>query len=452
MQKIKNLLAREILDSRGNPTVEVDFILEDGAFGRAAVPSGASTGAYEAKELRDGGTRYGGKGVLKAVENVNGEIRQTLFDKEFDQESLDERLVALDGTPNKSRLGANAILGVSLAFARAMAVSEKKPLYEYFSDLASTLRTGALNTRWGKRDTMCLPVPQMNILNGGRHAERSTDIQEWMIMPVAAKNFREALRCGAEVYHCLKKIVGVKGLPTTVGDEGGFTLPNAKNEDAIKLLLEAVMAAGYEPGKDVALAIDVAASEFCKNGAYEFACEKRTCTSGEMIALYREWTEKYPFVSIEDGLAEDDWEGWSALTAALGAPLKSNPSRLRTSHGVQIVGDDLFATNLARLKTGIEKKAANAILVKLNQIGTVTETIRVVKMGQEAGYGVIVSHRSGETEDTAIADFAVGLGVGQIKTGAPSRGERTAKYNRLLRIEEELGVKARYAGREIFIF
>lgn len=423
--KISKVQAREILDSRGNPTVEVDITLKDGSFGRAAVPSGASTGSHEAVELRDGGPRYAGKGVQKAVKNVNTTISKALIGKEVDQRSLDEALIALDGTPNKGKLGANAILGVSMAFARAAAVSSKKPLYVYFNKIATT------------KNAVQLPVPMMNILNGGKHAEKSTDFQEFMIMPVGMKSFSEALRAGAEIFHALKKILHDKGLATTVGDEGGFAPSLPSNEAAIEIILEAIKKAGYVAGKDIVLALDVAATELYKDGKYHLACENRALTSAEMVAFYVDWCTKYPIASIEDGLAEDDWAGYAELTQKLGKK-------------VQIVGDDLFVTNIERLARGINEKVGNSILIKLNQIGTVSETIDAINLAKKAGYTSIISHRSGETEDTTIADFVVGTGTGQIKTGSLSRTDRVAKYNQLLRLEEELGKKALYRGKNVF--
>ncbi len=420
-QTIKTIIGREILDSRGNPTVEVDVILKTGQLGRAAVPSGASTGSHEAIELRDDDPkRYGGKGVLKAVANVNTILRKNLSGKTFDQKTLDKKMIELDGTENKGKLGANAILGVSLAFAHASALAEKKPLYKYFAGIAKT------------GNPISLPVPMMNILNGGKHAENSTDFQEFMIMPVGAKSFKEALRYGAEIFHTLKKILHSRGLNTGVGDEGGYAPSLPSNEAAIQIILEAVTKAGYKPGKDVAIALDPAASEFYKDGKYYLASEKKSLTSAEMVDFYSSWVSKYPIVSIEDGLAEDDWTGWEAMT-------KKNGKKL------QIVGDDLFVTNIARLKMGIEKKAGNSILIKLNQIGTVSETIEAIKMANKAGMTAVVSHRSGETEDVTISHFVVGLGCGQIKTGSLCRSERVAKYNELLRIEEFLGKKANIA-------
>lgn len=380
------------------------------------MPSGASTGSYEAVELRDGDPkRYGGKGVMGAAQSVNSTIRAQIVGKSFDQKTLDETLIALDGTKNKSKLGANAILGVSLAFARATADAEQIPLYRYFAKLAGTEKQ------------MQLPVPMMNILNGGRHAERSTDIQEFMIMPVGAPNFKEALRYGTETFHALKKILSSKGFSTAVGDEGGFAVSLPNNEAALQLIIEAITKAGYKPGKDIAIAIDGAASEFYKDGKYVLASEGKTLSAGQLIDVYESWITKYLIISIEDVLAEDDWDAWVDITKRLG-------------NKVQVVGDDLFTTNVERLQKGIKIGACNSILIKLNQIGTVSETIAAVVLAKEAGYTAVISHRSGETEDTTIADFAVGLGTGQIKTGSLSRGERTAKYNQLLRIEEESGL------------
>lgn len=423
MPTITDIFAREILDSRGNPTVEVDVFLEDGSMGRAAVPSGASTGAYEAVELRDKDEkRYLGKGVLDAVNNVNNQIAPELVGSEaLDQVAIDHILLEMDDTPNKSKLGANAILGVSLAVAKAAAESLGLPLYRYL---------GGVNAKE-------LPVPMMNILNGGKHADNNVDIQEFMIMPVGAPNFAEALRMGVEVFHSLKAVLKGKGLNTAVGDEGGFA-PNLKsNEEALEAIMEAITKAGYEPGKDVMLALDVAASELYQGGKYVLAGEGAERTAQEMIQFYAQLTSKYPIISIEDGLAEDDWEGWQELTRELGGK-------------VQLVGDDLFVTNTARLSEGIAKKAGNAILIKVNQIGTLTETLDAIEMAKRAGYATIISHRSGETEDTTIADIAVATNAGQIKTGAPSRTDRVAKYNQLLRIEEELDYLARYSGMNTF--
>lgn len=426
MPKISKIIAREILDSRGNPTVEADVILKDGAFGRAAVPSGASTGSKEAIELRDGDTkRYEGKGVLKAVSNVNTELKKTLVGSEFDQKKLDKKMIEIDGTENKSRLGANAILAVSMAFARATADSDCMPLYKYFKKISKT----------GK--PLVLPVPMMNIINGGKHAENSTDIQEFMIMPLGAPTFKEALRYGAETFHALKKILASRKLSTSVGDEGGFAPALPSNEAAIEIILEAIVKAGYKAGKDISIAIDAAASEFYKDGKYHLEREGKILTSSEMVEFYFAWVNKYPIVSIEDGLSENDWEGYQALTKKLGDK-------------IQIVGDDIFVTNSKILQEGIEKKAANSILIKLNQIGTVSETINTINTANKAGFTSVVSHRSGETEDSIISDFVVGLGTGQIKTGSLCRGERTAKYNQLLRIEEELGKKAIFLGNQVF--
>lgn len=425
MAKIKDIRAREILDSRGNPTVEVDVWLSDGSFGRAAVPSGASTGSHEAVELRDGDAKkYGGKGVLKAVDNVNLKIKKALKGQDWNQRTLDAAMIGLDGTTNKGALGANAILGVSLAFAHAVAASKKQPLYKYFQQISKTKE-------------MRLPLPMMNILNGGKHALNSTDLQEFMIMPVGAKSFAHALQMGAETFHALKKILASKGLNTSVGDEGGFAPSLPKNEAAIEVILEAIEKAGYKPGKDISIAIDAAASELYKDGKYHLETEGKILTSEEMVAFYEEWVNKFPIVSIEDALAEDDWQGYALLTKKLGKK-------------IQIVGDDLFVTNPERLKKGIEEKACNSILIKLNQIGTVSETIDAITMARNAHFTSVVSHRSGETEDTTIADFVVGLGTGQIKTGSLCRSERVAKYNQLLRIEETLGAKSNFAGKKAF--
>ena len=421
MSIIEDILAIEVLDSRGNPTVEVEVHLIDGAVGRAMVPSGASTGAHECLELRDGDAqRYGGKGVLTAVENVNEEIAGQLVGwSAFDQQGIDQFLVELDGTPNKSRLGGNAILGVSLAVARAAANDLDLPLYRYLGGVV------------GKT----LPVPMMNILNGGRHAEDSTDLQEFMVMPTGAPSFREALRWGTETYHSLRKVLRGKGYSTSVGDEGGFAPSLGSNEEAIEVILEAIEGAGYEPGKDMHIALDPAASEFFEDGKYHLRKEQKKLNGAEMIDFYLDWVGKYPIISIEDGLAEDDWENWKLLAESIG-------------DRVQVVGDDLFVTNVDRLRRGIEEGAANSILIKLNQIGTLSETIAAVEMAKQAGWTTVISHRSGETEDTTIADLAVALNAGQIKTGAPSRSERVAKYNQLLRIEEELGETAWYPGLE----
>lgn len=420
---ITDVYAREVMDSRGNPTVEVEVYLEDGSLGRAAVPSGASTGAYEAVELRDGDKdRYLGKGVLQAVKNVNDIIAEEIIGMDvFDQVGIDMAMLQLDGTPNKAKLGANAILGVSMATARAAAASLGIPLYNYL---------GGFNAK-------TLPVPMMNILNGGKHADNTVDIQEFMVMPVGAETFAEALRTGAEIFHSLKKVLSSKGLNTAVGDEGGFA-PNLKsNEEAITTILEAIKAAGYEAGKDVFLALDVAATEMYKDGSYHFEGEGVVKTTEEMIAFYEDLVSKYPIISIEDGLSEDDWDGWKALTDKLGGK-------------VQLVGDDLFVTNTERLARGIENSTGNSILVKVNQIGTLTETFDAIEMAKRAGYTAVISHRSGETEDSTIADIAVATNAGQIKTGAPSRTDRVAKYNQLLRIEDELGDTARFGGRAAF--
>ena len=424
MTTIQSIHAREILDSRGNPTVEVTVGLEDGARGTAAVPSGASTGTHEAVELRDGDPqRYGGKGVLKAVANVNNRIALALTGlSPFDQEALDHRLLDLDGTPNKAGLGANALLGVSLAVAHAAATSRGVPLYRY---LAAD----------GRPPT--LPVPMFNILNGGQHAHNSTDIQEFMVVPAGVSTFREALRCGSEVYQALKRLLHQRGLSTNVGDEGGFAPSLPSNRDALQLVADAIEAAGYRPGVDCFVALDAAASEFYRDGLYVLEREDARLSSSEMVEQLADWADSYPILSIEDGLAEDDWEGWSTLTSRLGSR-------------VQIVGDDVYTTNPERIQRGIDARSSNAVLVKLNQIGTLTETLSAVAMTQRAGWGVVISHRSGETEDTSIADLAVATAAGQIKSGAPARSERVAKYNRLLRIEEELGEEARYAGRAAF--
>ena len=417
--RIAKLTALEVLDSRGNPTVEVEVRLEDGSRGRAIVPSGASTGTHEAHELRDGDpARYGGKGVLDAVENVNGEIADAVTgQRASDQQGLDRLMAALDGSTNKSRLGANALLGVSLAAAHATAASQEQPLY----------------VSLGGSDANLLPCPMFNVLNGGKHAMRSTDFQEFMLAPIGRPTFSEALRAGAEVYQALKKLLDDRGLSTNVGDEGGFAPSLENNVAAVELLVEAIAAAGYRPGEEVAIALDPASSELYANGRYELASEDRSLTSAEMVDLWAEWCERYPIVSIEDGLAEDDWEGWSLLTQRLGDK-------------VQLVGDDLLVTNLEFLERAIETKAANAILVKVNQIGTLSEAIAATNRALDVGWGAMMSHRSGETEDTTIADLAVALGTGQLKSGAPARGERTAKFNRLLRIEAELGSRARFAG------
>ena len=420
---IVDIWAREILDSRANPTVEVDVVLADGSFGRAAVPSGASTGAREALELRDGDmNRYLGKGVLTAIANVNEVLAPELLGMDaLDQVAVDNAMIALDGTESKSKLGANAILGVSLAVAQAVANSLGLPLYRYVGGPAARL----------------LPVPMMNILNGGQHADNNVDIQEFMVVPAGAASFAESLRYGAEVFHTLRKVLKEKGLASGQGDEGGFAPDLRSNEEALKLLVMAIETAGYKPGQDVFLAIDVAASELYQDGRYVLAGEGKTLTASELVDYYVQFSERYPIISIEDGLAEDDWEGWQELTARLGSKL-------------QLVGDDVFVTNTELLSRGIEQKVANSILIKVNQIGTLTETLAAIEMAKKAGYTAVVSHRSGETEDTAIADIVVATGTGQIKTGAPSRSERVAKYNQLLRIEEMLGKNAVFSGHGAF--
>ena len=420
---IKETIGREILDSRGNPTVEVDVVLQDGSFGRAAVPSGASTGEHEAVELRDGDkSRYAGKGVEKAVSNVNGEIRKAIKGKDaLKQGELDQLMIDLDGTPNKGRLGANAILGVSIAAAKAAAASKGMPLYKYI----------------GGAKAHILPIPMMNILNGGSHADNNVDLQEFMVMPIGAGSFKEALRWGAEVFHNLKKILHDRKLSTAVGDEGGFA-PNLKsNEEAVEAILAAIDKAGYKAGKDIFIALDPASSSFYENGKYMLEAEPKVeNSSNDMIEFYSKWVSRYPIVSIEDGLAEDDWNGWKALTDKLGSK-------------IQLVGDDLFVTNVKRLRMGIEKKVANSILIKVNQIGTLSETLDAIDLAKKHGYTAVVSHRSGETEDTTIAHLVVGMNTGQIKTGSICRSERICKYNELLRIEEELGKSAVY-GKAIW--
>ncbi len=422
MSFINNISARQILDSRGNPTIEVDVVTESGILGRAAVPSGASTGTHEAVELRDNDkTHYLGKSVYTAVNNVNSVIREALKGSYiFDQADIDGRMIELDGTPNKGNLGANAILGVSLAVARAAAEESRSPLYRYVGGVNSTM----------------LPIPMMNILNGGAHADNGIDFQEFMVMPVGAESFSEALRMGTEIFHNLKAVLKAQKLSTNVGDEGGFA-PNLKNnEDAIKLVIESIEKAGYKPGQDVYIAMDAAASEFYNAEEKVYHFKKSTgdkLTSDQMVTFWADWCKKYPIISIEDGFAEDDWDGWKKMTAKIG-------------NKVQLVGDDLFVTNVSRLSEGINKGIANSILVKVNQIGTLTETIQAVQMAQTNSYTSVMSHRSGETEDTTIADLSVGLHCGQIKTGAPSRSDRVAKYNQLLRIEEQLGNSARYLG------
>ncbi|MBP2291145.1 phosphopyruvate hydratase [Azospirillum rugosum] len=422
MSAITEIHAREILDSRGNPTVEVDVLLESGAFGRAAVPSGASTGAHEAVELRDGDkSRYGGKGVLKAVESVNGEIFDTLAGLDAsNQRAIDLAMIELDGTPNKGRLGANAILGVSLAVAKAAAEEAALPLFRYVGGAFATL----------------LPVPMMNIINGGAHADNPIDIQEFMIMPVGATSGAEAVRMGSEIFQALKKKLKDAGHNTNVGDEGGFAPNLASTDEALGFVMKAIEAAGYKPGDDVMLALDAASTEFFKNGKYELAGEGKSLSSEQMVAYWADLIGRYPIISIEDGMAEDDWEGWKALTDAIG-------------NKVQLVGDDLFVTNPARLAEGIKKGVGNSILVKVNQIGTLSETLEAVDMAHKAGYTAVLSHRSGETEDSTIADLAVATNCGQIKTGSLSRSDRLAKYNQLIRIEEMLGTASRFAGRGI---
>ena len=418
---ITRVQAREILDSRGNPTVEVDVYLSDGSFGRAAVPSGASTGEHEAVELRDGDqNRFLGKGALNAVRNVNQQIAPIVKGyNALDQKTRDKCMIDLDGTPNKSNLGANAILGVSMAVSRAAAASQNLPLYRHLNS-----------------DARLLPVPMLNIINGGSHADNNVDIQEFMIFPIGADSFSHALRMGAEIFHYLKKVLSSKGLNTSVGDEGGFAPNLSSNEEAIEIILKAVEKSDYSIGKDISLALDAAASEFYIDGAYRLESENRTLTSDEMVEYFKGLTKKYPIISIEDGLAENDWEGWEVLNSELGSK-------------IQIVGDDLTVTNIPRLQRAIDEQSMNAILIKLNQIGTVTETVEAVELARETGFGVVISHRSGETEDTFIADFAVAMGMGQIKTGSASRTDRICKYNQLLRIEEELGTSAKFPGRKV---
>ncbi len=422
MSEIKQVHARQILDSRGNPTVEVDVTLVSGSFGRAAAPSGASTGEFEAAELRDGGDDYLGKGVTKAVANVNGELAEAVIGRDgTDQQALDRAMIDLDGTPNKARLGANAILGVSLATAKAAAAESSLPLWRHL----------------GGADAKTLPVPMMNVLNGGAHADNKVDFQEFMVIPCGAPSFSEALRTGAEVFHALKKTLHDRGLSTAVGDEGGFAPDLDSNEAALQMLIAGIEAAGYQPGEEVAIALDPATSEIYENGAYNLEHEGRTLSSDELAAYWAEMAGRYPILSIEDGMDEEDWDGWKSLTDRLGDQ-------------VQLVGDDLFVTNTERLSRGIELGVGNSILIKVNQIGTLTETLEAIDMAHEAGYTAVMSHRSGETEDTTIADLAVATGCGQIKTGAPSRSDRVAKYNRLLRIEEALGSAAVYPGRSVF--
>jgi enolase len=425
MSNIESVHAREILDSRGNPTVEVEVRLDDGAFGRAAVPSGASTGVHEALELRDGDkARFGGKGVLQAVEHVNDEIDEALYDMDaLDQAAVDQAMLDLDGTPNKSKLGANAILGVSLAVARAAAESVGLPLYRYLGGVPAKI----------------LPVPMFNILNGGVHANwQGTDLQEFMIAPVGAPNFREALRWGSEVYQSLKSVLKSGGYTTGVGDEGGFAPALKKNSDAVELILKAIEKAGYKPGDQVSIALDPASSGFYEDGFYNLRTENRKVTSAEMVQMYADWVAKYPIVVLEDGLAEDDWDGWKLLNKTLGGK-------------IELVGDDLFVTNVERIARGIKENAANAVLIKLNQIGTLSETIAAIEMAYKANWGAMVSHRSGETVDSFIADLTVAMRTGHLKTGAPCRGERVEKYNQLMRIEEELGDTAVYAGHNAFV-
>jgi enolase len=422
VSQIEKVHARQILDSRGNPTVEVDLFLRSGAHGRAAVPSGASTGEFEAVELRDGGSAWGGKGVTKAVGNVNGEIAEAIngFDV-LDQAGLDKALIDLDGTPNKARLGANAILGVSLAAARAAAAEERQPLWRYLGGEAAHV----------------LPVPMMNVLNGGAHADNSVDFQEFMIVPVGAPSFSEGMRVADETFHALKKTLHDRGLGGGVGDEGGFAPNLESNEAALQAVIAGIEAAGYTPGEDLAIALDPAVSEIYENGSYVLEHEGRTLSAEELASYWADLCDRYPILSLEDGMAEEDWDGWKALTDRVG-------------DGVQLVGDDLFVTNTERLKRGIDSGVANSILIKVNQIGTLSETLAAIDMARSAGYTAVMSHRSGETEDTTIADLAVATGCGQIKTGAPSRSDRVAKYNQLLRIEEALGADAEYPGRSVF--
>ncbi len=425
MSIILDLKARQIIDSRGNPTVEVDCLLDSGDFGRAAVPSGASTGEFEAVELRDGDkTKYMGKGVLKAVDNVNNTIAPAIFDSNIDaldQAALDEFLIELDGTEDKGNLGANAILGVSLSVCKAAADSCGLPLYRYVGGARANI----------------LPVPMMNILNGGSHADNNVDLQEFMVMPAGRPNFSESLRCGIEIFHHLKKVLSAKGYNTAVGDEGGFAPDLKSNEEALQVIMEAIEKSGYIAGDDVFIALDPASSEFFEDGTYNLKSENRKLTAEEMADLYAEWAENYPIISIEDGLAEEDWDGWKILNEKIGGK-------------VQLVGDDLFVTNTSRLDRGIQENAANSILIKLNQIGTLTETLRAIEMAHRAGWTAVVSHRSGETEDTTISDVVVATGCGQIKTGSACRTDRIAKYNQLLRIEEELGDQARFLGKKAF--
>lgn len=416
MTAITNILAREVLDSRGNPTVEVEVLLETGATGRAIVPSGASTGEHEAVELRDGGKRFLGKGVLQAVSNVNNEIRDLLLGLDgLDQQAIDKKIIALDGTENKSRLGANALLGVSLAVARAASSARNLPLYKSV----------------GGDDAKTLPVPMMNVLNGGMHADNNIDLQEFMIMPIGATRFSEGLQWGVETYHTLKSLLKAKGLSTAVGDEGGFAPNLANNESAIEFLVDAITRAGFKPGVDIAIALDPAMSELYKDSRYHLAGENKIFTSDELVGWWVSLVDKYPIVSVEDGMAQDDWDGWEALSSALG-------------QRIQLVGDDLFVTNTKRLQQGIDRKIANSILIKVNQIGTLTETLNAISLAKKNNYTSVMSHRSGETEDSTIADLAVATNCGQIKTGAPARSDRVAKYNQLLRIEHDLGSNAKY--------
>ena len=424
MSAIAGVTARELLDSRGNPTVEVDIVTSDGVMGRASVPSGASTGASEAVELRDGDpTRFGGLGVLRAIDNIRREIAPALIGRSvFDQAALDELLIGLDGTPNKSRLGANAVIGVSVANARAAAAAKGVALYRYIAN----------------GDPLTLPVPMFNILNGGRHADNSTDIQEFMVVPAGFETFSQALQAGVEIFHALKQLLTDEGFATNVGDEGGFAPSLPSNREAVELAVWAIERAGYAPGKQCFIALDVAASELiAEDGRYSLEREGVVLSPKELIERYERWTAEYPIVSIEDGMAEDDWAGWTEMTSRLG-------------DAVQLVGDDLYATNPELIRRGIDRTASNAVLIKLNQIGTVTETLEAVRIARSAGWGTVVSHRSGETEDSTVADLAVATAAGQIKAGAPSRGERTAKYNRLLRIEEELGHSASFAGPRVY--
>jgi len=425
---ITDIRAREIIDSRGNPTVEADVYLECGAIGRAAVPSGASTGSREAIELRDDdANRYLGKGVLKAVANVNGEIRDALLGKDgADQAAIDEKMITLDGTDNKGRLGANAMLAVSMATAKAVAIEKGMPLYRYLG-----------SHHLGNGEQYQMPVPMMNIINGGSHADNSVDLQEFMVMPLGASSLSEAVRCGAEIFHALKKVLNSRGLNTAVGDEGGFAPDLPSNEAAIEVILEAVEKAGYKAGSDVFIGIDAAASEFYKNGRYELTSEGKSLSAAEFVDVLASWVDKYPILSIEDGLDENDWDGWKLLTERLGDK-------------VQLVGDDLFVTNAKILQQGIDKHIANSILIKVNQIGTLTETLEAIALAKKSGYTAVISHRSGETEDATIADLAVATNAGQIKTGSLSRSDRIAKYNQLIRIEEELNANASYPGRTVF--